>query len=101
MSNVTKLPKGRLTIRRNGSLTGDHGPRSTAIRLWNFDAKPESTLAKLEAAYLAGLAAVDRVEERKKVTAASGKYTPAGVNDDVTRHVHHSRRGVERPGGAR
>ena len=55
-------PKGRQTIRKGGSLTGAHGPMSRPMKLWAFEPKPNTTLAKLEAAYLAGVEAVDRVE---------------------------------------
>ncbi|MFY9954803.1 hypothetical protein [Bradyrhizobium sp.] len=40
-------------------------------------------MAKLESAYLAGLNAVDRAEERTKANAASGKFTPDGVKQDA------------------
>ena len=59
-------PKGRQTIRKGGSLTGAHGPMSRPMKLWTFKSKPNTTLAKLEAAYLAGVEAVDRVEARAR-----------------------------------
>ena len=59
-------PKGRQTIRKGGSLTGANGPMSRPMKLWAFESKPNTTLAKLEAAYLAGVEAVDRVEERAR-----------------------------------
>ena len=58
------MPKGRQTIRKGGSLTGTHGPVSRPIRLWTFDPKPNTTLARLETAYMSGLDAVDRIEAR-------------------------------------
>src|SRR5262245_31030992 len=80
---IMKMPKGRSMIRKGGSLTGTHGPVSTPIRLWQFDSQSNPTLARLEADYMAGLNAVDRVEARTKVATESGKFTPAGVRDDV------------------
>jgi hypothetical protein len=78
-----RMPKGRPTIRRSGSLTGLHGPTSRPIKLWGFDAQPNTTLAQLERAYFAGLDAVDRIEERTRSNAASGKFTAAGIKDDA------------------
>jgi len=73
--------KGRRTIRRRslGSEPSKH------VGIWDIEAPTGSTLAKLEAAYLAGLAAVDAVEDRKAASAASNKFTPEGVRDDVLR----------------
>src|SRR5262245_32489718 len=82
---IMKMPKGRSTIRKGGSLTGTHGPVSTPIRLWSFDAPPNTTLARLEADYMAGLDVVDRVEARSKSSAECGKFTTEGVKDDVLR----------------
>ena len=59
-------PRGRQTIRKGGSLTGANGPVSRPMKLWEFEPKPNTTLAKLEAAYMAGVEAVDRVEERAR-----------------------------------
>ena len=78
-------PKGRQTIRKGGSLTGANGPMSRPMKLWAFESKPNTTLAKLEAAYLAGVEAVDRVEARARVNATNGKFTPEGAKDDVLR----------------
>lgn len=75
--------KGRLTSRKGGSLTGMHGPVSRPIRLWTFDAKPNTLLAQLERAYMSGLDAVDRIEARTRGNAASGKFTAEGVKDDA------------------
>ena len=83
MADDFVMPKGRTTIRRGGSLTGTAGPISRRVRLWEYDPKPNTTLAKLESAYLAGLNAVDRAEERTKANAASGKFTPDGVKQDA------------------
>jgi hypothetical protein len=75
--------KGRTTIRKGGSLMGMHGPTSRPIKLWTFDAEPNTTFALLEQAYLSALDAVDRVEQRNRSSTASGKFTAAGVKDDV------------------
>ena len=77
------MPKGRQTIRKGGSLTGNHGPVSRPIKLWTFNAKPNTMLARLEAAYMSGLDAVDRIEERTRSNAASGQFTSEGVKDDA------------------
>jgi len=75
--------KGRQTIRKNGSITGVNGKISRLIKLWPFDPQPNTTLARLEAAYMAGLDAVDRVEAHTRNAAASGRFTPEGVKDDA------------------
>jgi hypothetical protein len=83
MPEKLTMPKGRPTIRTGGSLTGNHGPVSRPIKLWRFNPKPNTTLARLEAAYMSGLDAVDRVEARARSNAASGKFTSEGVKDDA------------------
>jgi hypothetical protein len=60
-----------------------HGPASRPVKLWPFNTKPNTTLAMLEAAYMSGLDAVDRIEARTRSTTASGKFTPEGVKDDT------------------
>ena len=85
MAEKFVMPKGRQTIRKGGSLTGAHGPMSRPMKLWTFESKPNTTLAKLEAAYLAGVEAVDRVEARARDNATNGKFTPEGAKDDVLR----------------
>jgi hypothetical protein len=84
------LPKGRMTIRRSVAthLAGNpmipvDGRENRRIRLWEFDAKPGTTLARLEAAYLAGIDAVDKIGEHKAKALASGSYTAQGANDAV------------------
>src|SRR5262249_4568749 len=56
---------------------------SRVVGLWVFDTKPDTMLAKLEAAYLGALEAVDQVETRRSEAKASGKFTDAGVSTDV------------------
>jgi hypothetical protein len=83
-------PKGRETIRRRknaGSLPGDslmpHPPPSRSVGLWIFNPQPNTTMAKLEAAYLGALEAVDQAEARRSEARASGKFTDEGINADV------------------
>jgi hypothetical protein len=83
MTDRLKIPKGRPQIRKGGSLTGMHGPVSRPIKLWPFDAKPNTIFARLETAYMSGLDAVDRIEAHTRSNAASGKLTPEGVKDDA------------------
>src|SRR5262245_30618740 len=87
MADKLKIPKGRTTIRKSGSLTGLHGQKSRAIRLWPFEAKPNTTLARLEVAYMAGLDAVDQIEGRTRSSAASGRFTADGVKDDALKYA--------------
>lgn len=75
--------KGRNTIRKGGSVTGATGQTSRIIKRWRFDPKPNTMLARLEAAYLSGLDAVDLIEERKRIASTDGKLTPDGVKDDA------------------
>jgi hypothetical protein len=82
-----KAPKGRNTIRRGGSVTGATGQTSRMIKRWRFDPKPDTTLARLEAAYMSGLDAVDRIEERAAINKTSGKFTREGARDDVLRYA--------------
>jgi hypothetical protein len=52
--------------------------------MWDSDAKPGSTIAKLEtAAYFPALDGIDRLGERKAEALRSGKFTPDGANDDA------------------
>jgi hypothetical protein len=75
--------KGRSYIRRNGSATGVTGTTARIIKRWGFDPQPNTTLARLESAYMSGLAAVDQIEDRTRSNAASGKFTPEGRKDDA------------------
>ena len=83
MTNRLKIPKGRSTIRKGGSLTGMHGPKSRPIKLWPFGPKPNTTIERLEQAYMTGLDAVDQVEEHTRKSTASGKLTAGGVKDEA------------------
>ena len=96
------MPRGRQTIRKNGSLTGLHGPTSRPIKLWTFDTKRNTTFTQLARAYFAALGSVDRIEERNRRNAASGKFTPEGLKDaalefalgDVVRGLHNARQTI-------
>jgi len=60
-----KLPyKGRMTVRAGSSDDIRNGRRNRRIRGWEFDPKQGTTIAKLEAAYLSSLTAVDSVAFR-------------------------------------
>jgi hypothetical protein len=74
--------KGRTTVRRYDPMQPQR-PRSRTIPLWEFDAKPDTTLAKLEAGYVASLDAVDQLEQRKVAARNAGTLTDAGVNADA------------------
>jgi hypothetical protein len=77
VENFTK-PKGRQTIRKNG------GRRT---RLWELGDSKNSTVKQLEAAYLVGLGAMDRVEARHAANKADSRFTPDGVRDDLRKFV--------------
>ena len=70
-----RTPKGRMTIRAGlpGALRA--GRANRRIRPWTFEAKPGSTLVKLEKAYMEALAAVDSVAARRDTAAKSGQFT--------------------------
>jgi len=76
-------PKGRMTIRAGTSTDIRNGRQNRRIRLWSFDAKPGTTAAKLEAAYLASLSAVDAVQAHKDVSAKSGRFTEDGLKQEI------------------
>jgi hypothetical protein len=80
-------PKGRRTIRRAGPVGIDPmkpaARENRVVRLWSFEAKSGSTMAKLQDSYLSALGAVDAVEDRKANAAKSGKFTEAGARDDA------------------
>jgi hypothetical protein len=78
-----RMPKGRLTISKGGSLLGYHGPVSRRIKLWTADAKSDPTVGKLEGAYFTALRAVDRMEERREKNVASGRLTEEGMKADA------------------
>ena len=78
-----RAPKGRMTIRAGlpGALRA--GRANRRIRPWTFEAKPGSTLVKLEKAYMEALAAVDLVAARRDAAVKSGQFTAQGVDVDT------------------
>jgi hypothetical protein len=72
------MPKGRMTIRKN---------RGRRVRLWELGNSTNPTVQSLEKAYLAGLAAVDRVEARHAANKADRRFTPDGIRDDLLKFV--------------
>jgi hypothetical protein len=69
--------KGRRHLKTTPAGTADIN--SPAIGLWDRDTKPGTTLARLEAAYLTGINAFDKMQAKSREHAASGKLTPEGV----------------------
>jgi hypothetical protein len=65
------LPKGRLTIRRAGG---------RKARLWEWTDSNNPTVKRLEAAYEAGLAAIDRAEivNAERLAKPDPRFTPEG-----------------------
>jgi hypothetical protein len=82
--------KGRNFIRKGGSATGVTGQTSRMIKRWRFNPEPNTMLARLEAAYMAGLDAVDRIEARTQSNKTSGKFTREGARDDVLNYALNS-----------
>lgn len=79
--------KGRNTIRKNGSISGATGQTSHMIKRWRFSPEPNTLLARLEASYMSGLDAVDRVEARAASNKTGGKFTREGSRDDVLNYA--------------
>jgi hypothetical protein len=71
--------KGRRTIRSRTP----SGREPRHVEPWTFSPKENSTLHRLEKAYLDALEAVDLVEARKVKAAQGGTLTAAGVANDV------------------
>jgi hypothetical protein len=84
-----RMPRGRQTIRKTGSLLGFHGPVSRRIKLWTADATSDETVAALERAYFSALETVDRMEDRNQRNAASGRLTQEGMKADASQFVHN------------
>jgi hypothetical protein len=80
-------PKGRNTIRKNGSVTGATGQTSRMIKRWNYNNPKSALVARLEAAYWAGIESVDLVEERSQSNKTSGKLTREGARDNVLNYA--------------
>src|SRR3954470_4417884 len=79
MTDLGFQPRGRHTIRKNPP--SNRLPR--LIEPWALRPKPNSTLARLERAYLDALEAVDAIEEHKAHAIASKKFTPEGIAADI------------------
>jgi hypothetical protein len=79
-SKQTGVPKGRMTIRKNASAQA-----APNMKLWDVDAAPGTTVAKLEEAYLAALDVIDKLEAHRTAAAASGRFTEAGLMQDARR----------------
>src|SRR5262245_12372592 len=82
--------KGRMTIRKetNSSLPGN--PLNPApsrpnrrTRLWELESKPNTTIARLEKAYLGALDTVDKLGAHRDEAFKSGNYTEDGLRDTV------------------
>ena len=78
MAQGPRPPLGRMTVRKGGG---------NRVRLWELDAKPGSTSARLEQAYLEALQAVDRTEVRHNASKGDPRFTPDGVRDDLLKFV--------------
>jgi hypothetical protein len=83
MLDPKKPYKGRFTIRAGRSDESRNGRQNKRIRGWEFDAKPGTTIAKLENIFLGALNSVDAVIARRDEATKSGRFTPDGVNNDV------------------
>jgi hypothetical protein len=70
-----RMPKGRLRL-------GDNldGP---VVGLWEWKTTPNTTMAALERSYLEAIDAAPKVSARKAELTASGKYTDAGVIEQL------------------
>jgi hypothetical protein len=84
-------PQGRRTIRQRHGLSAPGNPvvpaggrENRSIPMWGLgEGAPGSSKEKLRRAYLDALVAVDKIEAHRAEAMASGKLTPAGVNDDT------------------
>jgi hypothetical protein len=83
MLDPKKPYKGRFTIRAGRYDESRNGRQNKRIRGWEFDAKPGTTVAKLENIFLGALNSVDAVIARRDEATKSGKFTVDGINNDV------------------
>ena len=77
----------RNTVRKGGSITGATGQTSRMIKRWNYNNPKSALVARLEAAYWAGLESVDLVEERSRSNKTNGKFTREGARDNVLNYA--------------
>src|SRR5262249_25580299 len=82
----SKLWRGRAQlhgVERQGTVSYVRGPRVGAWA-WNSDA--DATLKRLEVdVYNASVNASDAFQTRKRELESSGRYTPAGVREELTK----------------
>jgi hypothetical protein len=72
-----------MTIRAGASTDVRNGRNNKRIKSWDLQAKPNSTVEKLERTFLASLVAVDQVTHRRDEATKSNRFTPEGVGQDV------------------
>lgn len=82
--------KGRMRIRRETESSLPGNPLNPApsrpnrlTRLWEIESKPDTTVARLEAAYLSAFDVVDKLGDHRSAAEKSGKFTPEGLRDAV------------------
>ena len=75
MTDKLRIPKGRLRLRDDGE--------SPIVGLWEWKTEPKTTLAALERAYLDAIDTPVKVSARHTELKQSGKYTAAGVTDQL------------------
>jgi hypothetical protein len=73
---------GRGTLRR-----GATGQDAVRIPTWGFTFKPKTPGARLENAYVSALAALDEFEDLALATRKSGKFTDAGIVQEIGQHA--------------
>ena len=70
-------------VSRNGKVVYVTGPR---VGMWVWDSAKHPILQKIEVdVYQASLSAADAIQVKKKDLAASGRYTAAGIKDELKR----------------
>src|SRR5262249_46985215 len=83
--------KGRMTIRKetSSSLPGNNllnpapSRPNRRVRLWELESKPNTTIARLEKAYLETFDVVDKLGAHRDEAIKSGKFTEDGLRDTV------------------
>ncbi|MBR1238177.1 hypothetical protein [Bradyrhizobium sp. AUGA SZCCT0182] len=69
-----------MTIRKG--LLGDQ-PSARVVGLWNWEAKPGTTLERLQAVYLSGLEAVDKFDAKRDSLTKDIRFTPEGRREQL------------------
>jgi hypothetical protein len=85
--STVAMPKGRMEIRKGGVGSCVDGRENRRIRLWDFEPKPGTTIAKLEPHALGILDLVDKVPEHRAAAIKSNKFTADGVTAEVRQFV--------------